>query len=327
MNKTLLSISFVFLCSFVFAKKVKFAVDMRNQTVNVTGVHIVGDFQEAAGLGTNFAVLTPMTQEGSSTIYSIVVDVPAFQKYEYKFANGDLFYEVEFVPVESRVGYNFVDNRWLYVDSTANDTTFVGAILYGENAPYGLTMARFIVDLSDEASVASTGVHIGGTFNNWGATKTQIISLENNTIFEGIVYLQTASHQYKFYNGSGSSDTETVPNGCAVSNNRSLILSSDSVLTKVCFSSCVSCNNTAGLSENQQLTVSVYPQPMTTSTVVSWEGATIESAELVDVMGQRVRLYATISGSSLQIQREELKAGIYFLNLEGTTSTVRLIIE
>ena len=208
MNKTLLSLLFILLGTSVFAKKVKFAVDMRNQTVNATGVHIVGDFQEAAGLGTNFGVMSPMAQEGSSTIYSIIVDIPAFEKYEYKFANGDLFYEVEFVPVESRVGYDFVDNRWLYVDSTANDTTFVGAILYGENAPFGLEMVRLLVDLSDQGSIAASGVHIGGTFNNWGSVKTQIISLENNTSFEGILYLADGSYEYKYYNGSSAADAD-----------------------------------------------------------------------------------------------------------------------
>jgi alpha-amylase len=327
MNKTFLSILFLFLCTAVFAKKVKFAVDMRNQTVNATGVHIVGDFQEAAGLGTNFGVMTPMNQEGVSSIYSIVVDIPAFEKYEYKFANGDLFYEVEFVPVESRVGYDFVDNRWLYVDSTVNDTTFVGAILYGENAPYGMTMARFLVDLSDEASVSPNGVHIGGSFNNWGATKTQIISLQNNTIFEGILYLAAGSYEYKFYNGSSAANTETVPNACAVNLNRSLVLSTDSVMDKICFSSCVTCVNTAGLEENETVSVSVYPQPMSTFVTVEWNGATVSSAELIDVSGKKVRTYTTITGSSLQIQRNELKTGIYFLHLEGTTSIVRLIIE
>lgn len=327
MNKAILSILFLFLGTAVFAKKVKFAVDMQNQTVNATGVHIVGDFQQAAGLGTNFGVMTPMNQEGSSSIYSIVVDIPAFEKYEYKFANGDLFYEVEFVPVESRVGYDFVDNRWLYVDSTANDTTFVGAILYGENAPYGMKVARFLVDLSDEASISASGVHIGGTFNNWGATKTQIISLQNNTIFEGILYLATGSYEYKFYNGSSAANTETVPNTCAVNSSRSLVLSTDSVLEKICFASCVTCVNTAGLNENKTVSISVYPQPMTTSTRVEWNGAAVSSAELMDVTGKKVRTYSNITGSSLQIQRNELKTGIYFLNLEGTTSTVRLIIE
>ena len=77
---------------------------------------------------------TTLTQEGSTEIYSIVVDIPAFAKYEYKFLNGDQFYEAEFVPI-IRVGYNFNDNRWIYVDSLANDTTFVGAILFAGNAP------------------------------------------------------------------------------------------------------------------------------------------------------------------------------------------------
>ena len=57
---------------------------MAHQVVNTTGVHIVGDFQTLAGFagGDWISSSTPMTQEGTSTIYSIVVDIPAFQKYE-----------------------------------------------------------------------------------------------------------------------------------------------------------------------------------------------------------------------------------------------------
>ena len=112
----------------VSAKKVKFAVDMTGQIINTTGIHISGDFQTIAGFpGGDWASnTTPLTQEGTTDIYSIVVDIPAFAKYEYKFLNGDQFYEAEFVPVESRVGYNFDDNRWIYVDSLADDTSFVG---------------------------------------------------------------------------------------------------------------------------------------------------------------------------------------------------------
>ncbi|MBK8686725.1 MAG: hypothetical protein IPN26_18020 [Bacteroidetes bacterium] len=47
----------------------------------------------------------------------MVVDLPAFAKYEYKFLNGDQGYEVEVVPEESRANYNLSDNRWIYVDS------------------------------------------------------------------------------------------------------------------------------------------------------------------------------------------------------------------
>ena len=81
----------------IWAKKVKFAVDMTGQTVNVTGVHISGDFQEAAGfVGGNWQPNTTLlSQDVGTEIYSVVVDIPAFTKYEYKFLNGDLWYELD----------------------------------------------------------------------------------------------------------------------------------------------------------------------------------------------------------------------------------------
>ena len=117
---------FSFTC-FAFAKKVKFAVDLTGQPISPNGVHITGDFQEIAGFpgGDWTSDGTPLTQEGTSSIYSIIIDLPAFRKYEYKFVNGDKFYEAEFIPIASRVGYDFNDNRWIYVDSTSADTSFM----------------------------------------------------------------------------------------------------------------------------------------------------------------------------------------------------------
>src|SRR4051812_22600711 len=116
----------LFILTSVSAKKVKFAVDLRDTVANITGVHIMGDFQVAAGYSSDLCPnCTPLTQEtGDTNIYSIVVDIPAFAKYEYVFLNGDQGYDAEFVPDDSRVGYNFDSNRWIYVDSLADDTTF-----------------------------------------------------------------------------------------------------------------------------------------------------------------------------------------------------------
>lgn len=328
--KKLLSISIILLCSTsVFAKKVKFAVDMQNQTVNATGVHIVGDFQEVAGLGTNFGVMTPMTQEASSSVYSIVVDIPAFQKYEYKFANGDLFYEVEFVPVKSRVGYDFVDNRWIYVDSIANDTTFVGAILYAENAPYGYTMGRLLVDLTDEASVSADGVYIGGDFNAWTQNKTQIISLQGNTIYEGIVFLSAGTHDYKFYNGSGASDAETVPGSCAVSGNRQFDLSTDSVFAQVCFSSCTTCLGSASLADNTAEEALVFPQPFNEFTTIQFNGNITDNAVLVDPTGKVIETYSIQNEKQFVVYRNQLNPGIYYLQFGNSAehSSIKLILQ
>src|SRR5437868_4873019 len=97
MNKFLVLVAALFLSTTVFAKKVKFAVDMTGDTINVTGMHIGGDFQTAAGFagGDWMPNTTPLTQEGVTDIWSIVVDIPAFQKYEYKILNGDQWYDAE----------------------------------------------------------------------------------------------------------------------------------------------------------------------------------------------------------------------------------------
>src|SRR5690242_14171373 len=92
----------------VSAKKMKFAVDMTGIVIYVTCMHIGGDFQTLAGFagGDWQPNTTSIPQEGATAVYSIVVDIPAFRKYEYKFINGDQWYDAEFVPAESRVGYD-----------------------------------------------------------------------------------------------------------------------------------------------------------------------------------------------------------------------------
>src|SRR5207248_6349550 len=112
MKKFLLFALTLFSLSTALAKKVKFAVNMTGQTINTLGVHVWGDFQVAAGYTSDWAPnLTLLTQEAADTnIYSMIVDIPAFAKYEYTFLNGDQGYDAEFVPQESRVGYNFNTN-------------------------------------------------------------------------------------------------------------------------------------------------------------------------------------------------------------------------
>jgi len=90
MKKTFLILALILSFSIVNAKKVKFSVDMTGQTISSYGVHVSGDFQTLAGYsGGDWASNTTlMAQEADTNIYSIVVDIPAFKKYEYKFLNG-----------------------------------------------------------------------------------------------------------------------------------------------------------------------------------------------------------------------------------------------
>lgn len=322
MKKAPLSLMLSLLCLSLLAKKVKFSVDMTGQTISAAGVHIVGDFQSEAGLGADFAQLTPMVHE-SGSVYSLIVNIPAFRKYEYKFANGDLFYEVEFVPVESRVGYDNVDNRWMYVDSLKNDTSFVGAILYGGNAPAGLNLVRPLVDLTAEGSVSTNGVHLAGNFQGWSTTKNRMYSFETN-IYETIFYVAAGTYEYKFYNGNSISNSETVPSSCATNGNRQVVVNGDIIPDPVCYASCVACLGTYINEQETSSSILLYPNPSTDKVTLSFkESSQSRVLTLTDLAGKMVRVYTNVSEDSFSIEKNDLNSGVYFLQVSsgnaGTT--------
>lgn len=334
MKKLILISLLIGISSLSHAKKVKFAVDMTGQTLLSTGVHIAGDFQTLAGFsgGDWMSNTTPLTQEsGDTNIYSIVVDIPAFAKYEYKFINGDQFYETEFVPEESRVGYNFNDNRWIYIDSLANDTTFVGAILFSQNAPKGYNLLRFKVNMMNE-TVSSNGVHIATSFQGWNTTNSFLYSFGND-VYEVISYIDTndTNCQYKFINGNSISDYETVPSACESNGNREASFSTHTVLAQVCFSDCADCVSTANLEEKENVEkISIYPNPTNNTAMLYFNDETAKTITITNSLGENVRSYSCLQ-NNLKIEKETLPQGLYIVSIvEQTThqlSTLKLIIQ
>ena len=64
-----------------FAKKVKIQVDMTGQTISANGVHVAGNFQGWSPSA------TALTKEGSTDLYSTVVDINAMQVILLSFQN------------------------------------------------------------------------------------------------------------------------------------------------------------------------------------------------------------------------------------------------
>lgn len=310
---------FIFLSATLnsFAKKVKFAVDLSNQTVSPNGVHVTGDFQTLAGFpgGDWQSNTTPLTQEGSSDIYSIVVDLPAFAKYEYKFVNGDQFYDSEFVPVESRVGFNFNDNRWIYVDSLSNDTSFVGAILFGENAPVGLNLVRFTVNMQG-FSVAASGVHVAGSFQGWDPATTILCNLDAS-YYDLIVYLPNGTYDYRFYNGNTLSGGEVVNGICSVSGNRQASVSGHTVLPAVCFGSCSDCFTGIDESLLTQNFLTLAPNPAVDMSILTFTNSVDRSIQVFDMEGRLLREYSRLADDIFIIKRGDLKSGVYQVRVQS----------
>jgi hypothetical protein len=290
----------------------------------------MGDFQQVAGIGTDW---TPnsclMTQDATDTnLYTYTVNIPAFQKYEYKYINGDQSYEVEIVPVESQVGHAFNDNRWIFIDSLDADTTLLAPVMFGANAPAGLTMIRFLVDMTT-SSVSANGVHVAGSFQGDNPATDRMYSFVNQ-VYEIMSYMTTGAYTYKFYNGNTTSDAETVPSTCAVAGNRTISLSADIVLNNVCFSTCTTCFP-ASIPEIPTVTfASCSPNPFQTSSRLDFnDGSSLHHIRITDMQGRTKRIVQHIQGSSMLIDRNDLQAGLYILTIEneqGERHTLRFAI-
>ncbi len=332
MKKYLLGLSFVLFVTSVSAKKVKFAVDMTGIVTSTLGIHVVGDFQEAAGYPLNWdPSTTTLTKEGSTDIYSIIVNIPAFAKYEYRFVNGDQTYESEFVPDESRVGYNFNDNRWMYVDSLANDTSFVGAILFGGNAPAGLSLVRYKVDMKNSLPVSPNGVHVGTNMDAFSPTKVRLYSF-GDSIYEIINYFPNNSYTYLYFNGNVATTTETITGTCSVFGNRGLTLTKDTAMEMVCFSSCSAC---APVSVNElsatTFAFKAFPNPVKEVFVISSsQSEVIESVTVYNVAGESVKEILGINNESVTLNNLNLSSGLYMVtvtNKNKQAQYLKIIVE
>jgi hypothetical protein len=308
---------------FAFAKKVKFAVDLTGQPISPNGVHITGDFQEIAGFpgGDWTSDGTPLTQEGTSAIYSIIIDLPAFRKYEYKFVNGDQFYEAEFIPIASRVGYDFNDNRWIYVDSTSADTSFVGAIRFGENAPEGKKMIRLLVDMKNESS-SPEGIFVNANLPNWNINQSILYRFIDN-IYEAIFFVDAGLLEYQFANGRNNPKIESVPNDCAVNNYRSINIVADTVLSGVCFSSCNACNitSTDHLSPIIE-SLEISPNPASDLIHCSFINNPTGTLELLNPVGQTISTFQSNGLNQITMNVASIKSGIYFIRYKTEKNNV-----
>lgn len=229
----------------VFAKKVKIQVNMAGQTVSANGVHVAGNFQGWSPSS------TALSQEGSSTLYSTVVDINAFQTIEYKFINDNNWGSgEEAIPtiskVESAANGGSNGNRWAYIDSMANDTTLL-SFTFGGSAPAGKYAVRFAVDMQKESRIDANGIHVVGDFQGWNPAGTRMVNLfTNNKVYEVILTMDSANYGFKYVNGniwSDSTDERGIPSTCSSGGNRQLAVTGTTTLAKVCFNSCTACTS------------------------------------------------------------------------------------
>ena len=294
------------------AKYVKFAVDMSTvDSVNATGVHLGGTFQTLpgfSGVAFDATSITMLPETTGSLIYKVVLNLPANQMYEYRFYNGDQTYDSEFIPEKSRVSLDD-DNRWIYIDSVANDTTFVGAIRFAGNAPAGKTLVRLYVGIDNVTLASPDGIHAAGSINALNNGYSQMYSFGGN-MYQTIFYVTNGTYNYNFYNGSTS---ETITGSCTVNGIRQVDVSSDTLLNKVCFGECDTCGLAGIRNYSSQVSqMNVFPNPTVDKATVIFEQAQANRMiYLFDERGVVVNVILASNQKSISIDCTNLASGIY----------------
>jgi hypothetical protein len=216
---------------------VLFQVNMSNETVSPQGIHIAGNFQ---GWNPNGTVMNEL----GGGIYELSYEVAANSTIEFRFINGSEWADSEIVPADCGVENEFGEfNRVLEI---GDSNEIFGPVCFGgcTNCEASIpVMVIFQVDMSNE-NVASEGVFVAGTFNDWNPTATQLASNGDGT-YSAVVFVDANSTlSYKFINGT---IWESVPMECGVSDgfggyNRSLSVANDAVTANlVCYGSCGAC--------------------------------------------------------------------------------------
>ncbi|RSK43281.1 alpha-amylase family glycosyl hydrolase [Hymenobacter perfusus] len=231
-----------------WAVPLTFRVDMRQQTVAATGLHVAGNFQAAAGFPADWnPATTLLTDPDNDRVYEVTVNVPA-GTYLYKFVNGNAWGGAELPPATCGVtdGSGNV-NREVVVGGSA--VRLPTLLLGGCN-----TQVRFAVNMRGQ-NVSRAGVHVIGNFQPLagygleGDTNALPLADDNG---DGIYEVQIAlpapiRFQYRFVNGSTLADTETVPAACGTPDASGTLtrvfeaMAATNPMPAVCFSTCQNC--------------------------------------------------------------------------------------
>ena len=214
---------------------ITFQVDMSEQIVSPSGVHIAGTFN-------NFSPsATPMTLQGNN-IYAVTLTLTQNENHLYRFVNGNTNAGLESVPSAC------AQNGQRHITVPGEDLVLDEVCFSSCEAcvPPPIVDVTFRVDMSDQ-TVSADGVHLVGSFQGWNLTGTPM-TLAGDGIYAVTLPLVGGDHHtYKFINGISWDFSETVPAECGEDNglggyNRFIDVPDENIILEaVCFSSCEVC--------------------------------------------------------------------------------------
>ena len=218
-------------CTTVIDIDVTFRVDMSEQTVDPTGVHLAGTVQ---GWDPSTTLMTDL----GNGIWEHMITLQSGSYHEYKFVNGNAW------GMDEGVTGACVQNNNRFLTVPMNDT-ILGDVCYAScnictPPEFDIT---FTVDMSTQ-NISANGVHIAGSFQGWDPAATLMTNTSGNYYEITLLLGEGDNVEYKFINGDTFGDAEFVPGECNTGGNRFLTIPGISiVIDTVCFGECNACVN------------------------------------------------------------------------------------
>ncbi|MDD3665860.1 MAG: hypothetical protein PHQ65_11395, partial [Bacteroidales bacterium] len=223
--------------------QVDFRLDMAQQTVNPTGVHIAGDFNNWS------TTSTALTNLGNN-VFGVSIPMIPGSSQQFRYINGNSASGYELVPSTCGVSAGGgLYNRQIMTGTT--DTTLSEVCFSSCDDCPNLIELTVLVDMS-QATVSPSGVFVAGSFNGFSTTANPMTHMGNNVYSATLEVFENDFVTYRFVNGNTPSGYENVPETCGILNgagsyNRFIqVAATDTTLDEVCFSSCTDCVSNPG---------------------------------------------------------------------------------
>ncbi len=221
---------------------VTFRVDMSQQTGFTTPM-ISGTLNNWCGN------CFPMSDPDGDNIWEASSEITA-GSFEYKFTYDNYAGEEEFLEGGiCTISNNGTINRYLNVvaDTLLPVVCWSSCDACDTTPPPTAYSVTFRVDMSQQTGF--TTPEVNGTFNNWCGNCFVMSDNDGDNIWEATTEVISGTYEYKFSHDNWmGSETLAEGSSCTVTNsgftNRYLVLSSDTILPIVCWSSCTSCDST-----------------------------------------------------------------------------------
>lgn len=238
MKRLLLFFAFVLAAGLVTAQTVDvtLTVDVSNETVDATGVHVAGNWDPDNEWN---PPANPMNDNGDGT-WSLTIQVAENSTFEYKFLLGN-DWGLGNEGINSAASCVVGDGNNNRILTVGTEDVTVAPVCYnscGACKAEGEATVEFSVDMSLTPMIADS-IIVTGTFVGW-TDSIYMTDANNDSIYTAAVNLPIGDTiQYKFKNGPDG--WESVSGSCTQNGNRFLIIEEDVILPTVCFEKCDPC--------------------------------------------------------------------------------------